>query len=222
MTLEEIANQRNLPQPREELSTEKLLTLITKLNEENASLTKRIERAEHAEREIANAEHCKNEMWKSYQRMLSEVVEVKRKNDDLLADAVTMRGKLREALEKKEVIYKDKIVYQDRIVEKEKIVYRDKIVYQDRIVEKDKLIYKDRIVPAPKCEMCSKSAYRKMLAELKEQREEYQQAEFLAECCKIFIFFVFILAVFGTICTILMFVVYFIIITVQMYLENNK
>ncbi|MBO5560557.1 MAG: hypothetical protein J6A07_02760 [Firmicutes bacterium] len=150
------------------------------------------------------------------------MTKLKIQKDDLLADTVTMRVKLREALEKKEIVYKDKIVYQDRIVEKEKIVYRDKIVYKDRIVEKDRLIYKDRIVPAPKCEMCSKSAYRKMLAELKEQREEYQQAEFLAECCKIFIFFVFILAVFGTICTILMFVVYFIIIAVQMYLENNK
>ena len=222
MTLEEIANQRNLPQPREELSTEKLLMLITKLNEENASLTKRIERAEHAEREIANAEHCKNEMWKSYQRMLSEMTKLKIQKDDLLADAVTMRGKLREALEKKEIVYKDKIVYQDRIVEKEKIVYRDKIVYQDRIVEKDKLIYKDRTVPAPKCEMCSKSAYRKMLAELKEQREEYQQAEFLAECCKIFIFFVFIRTIFGIVCMALLFVVYFIIIITQMYLENNK
>ena len=147
---------------------------------------------------------------------------MKRKNDDLLVDAVTMRVKPREALEKKEVIYKDKIVYQDRIVEKEKIVYRDKIVYKDRIVEKDKLIYKDRKVPAPKCEMCSKTAYRKMLAELKEQQEEYEHAVSLAECCKIFIFFVFILAVFGTICTILMFVVCFIIIITQMYLENNK
>ena len=133
-----------------------------------------------------------------------------------------MRGKLREALEKKEVIYKDKIVYQDRIVEKEKIVYRDKIMYKDRIVEIDKLIYKDRIVPAPKCEMCSKSAYRKMLAELKEQREEYQQAEFLAECCKIFIFFVFIRTIFGIVCMAVLFVVYFIIIITQMYLENNK
>ena len=222
MTLEEIANQRNLPQPKEELSTEKLLTLITKLNEENASLTKRIERAEHAEREIANAEHCKNEMWKSYQRMLSEMTKLKIQKDDLLADVVTMRGKLREALEKKEIVYKDKIVYQDRIVEKEKIVYRDKIVYKDRIVEKDKLIYKDRIVPAPKCEMCSQSAYRKMYKEVAAQKEEYEQVEFLAECCKIFIFFVFILAVFGTICTILIFAVYFIIIAVQMYLENNK
>lgn len=221
MTLDEIANQRNLPQPKEELNTERLLQTITKLNAENASLTKRIERAEHAEREIANAEHCKNEMWKSYQMMLDEVVKVKLKNDDLLADAVAMRGKLREALEKKEIVYKDKIVYKDRIVEKEKIVYRDNIVYQDRIVEKDRPIYKDRIVPAPKCEMCSKSAYRKMLAELKEQREEYQHAEFLGECCKIFIFFVFILAVFGTVCTILMFAVYFIIIITQMYLTNK-
>ena len=98
MTLEEIANQRNLPQPREELSTEKLLQTITKLNEENANLTKRISSAEHAEREIANAEHCKNAMWKSYQRMLSEVTKLKIQKDDLLADAVTMRGKLREAL----------------------------------------------------------------------------------------------------------------------------
>ena len=222
MTLEEIANQRNLPQPKEELSTEKLLQLITKLNEENASYAKRIARAEHAEREIANAEHCKEEMWKSYQRMLKEVTKLKIQKDDLLADAVTMRGKLSEALAKREVIYKEKIVYQDRVVEKEKIVYRDKIVYQDRIVKKDKIIYQDRYVPAPKCEMCSKTAYHKMLAEVITMKEDYQKAEYISDCCKIFIFFIFVNAVFGLICTILMFAVYYIIIITQMYLENNK
>ncbi len=204
MTLEEIANQRNLPQPKEELSTEKLLMLITKLNAENANLTKRIERAEHAEREIANAEHCKNEMWKSYQRMLSEVVEVKRKNDDLLADAVATRGKLREALTKKEIVYKDKIVYKDRIVEKEKIVY------------------KDRNVPAPKCEMCSKSAYHAMLAELITMKNDYKKSEFISDCCKIFVFFIFIYAVFGLLCMSLIFVVYFIIIIMQIYRTNKS
>lgn len=204
MTLEEIANQRNLPQPKEELSTEKLLTLITKLNEENASLTKRISRAEHAEREIANAEHCKNEMWKSYQRMLSEVVEVKRKNDNLLADAVATRGKLREALAKKE------------------IVYRDKIVYQDRIVEKDKIVYKDRPVPATKCEVCSQIAYKKMYKETALQKEEYERSIFLADRCRTFIIFVFIYAVCGLICAVLLLAVYFIIIITQMYLENKS
>ncbi len=204
MTLEEIANQRSLPQPKEELSTEKLLTLITKLNEENASLTKRIERAEHAEREIANAEHCKNEMWKSYQRMLSEVVEVKRKNDDLLANAVAMRGKLREALEKKE------------------IVYRDKIVYKDRIVEKEKIVYKDRAVPSPKCEMCSQTAYKKMYKEVAAQKDEYEQAVFLAERCRIFIFFVFVYAVFGLLCTALLLAGYFITVIIEMYLGNKS
>ena len=203
MTLEEIANQRNLPQPKEKLSTEKLLTLITKLNEENANLTKRIERAEHAEREIANAEHCKNEMWKNYQRMLSEVVEVKRKNDDLLADAVATRGKLREALEKKE------------------IVYRDKIVYKDRIVEKDKIVYKDRPVPATKCEMCSKTAYHEMMTELVSMKKEYEQAKLLAGRCGIFIFFVFIHAVFGLACLALLMIVYFIIIITQIYHKNK-
>ena len=204
MTLEEIANQRNLPQPKEELSTEKLLTLITKLNEENASLTKRISRAEHAEQEIANAEHCKNEMRNSYQRMLSEVVEVKRKNDDLLADAVATRGKLREALEKKE------------------IVYRDKIVYRDRIVEKDKIVYKDRPVPALKCEVCFQTEYKKMYKEAAAQKEEYERSVFLADCCRIFIFFVFIYAVCGLICTVLLFAVYFIIIIIEMYLGNKS
>ena len=222
MTLDEIANQRNLPQPKEELNTERLLQTITKLNAENASLTKRIERAEHAEREIANAEHCKNEMWKSYQMMLDEVVKVKLKNDDLLADAVAMRGKLREALEKKEIVYKDKIVYKDRIVEKEKIVYRDNIVYQDRIVEKDRPIYKDRIVPAPKCEMCSKSAYHKMLAELITMKQDYQKAEYISDCCKIFVFFIFIYSVFGLLCMSLMFAVYFIIIIMQIYHTNKS
>ncbi len=201
MTLEEIANQRSLPQPKEELSTEKLLTLITKLNEENASLTRRISRAEQ---EIANAEYCKNEMWKSYQRMLSEVVEVKRKYDDLLADAVTMRGKLREALEKKE------------------IVYRDKIVYKDRIVEKDKIVYKDRPVPAPKCEVCSQTAYKKMYKEAALQKEEYERSVFLAERCRIFIFFVFIYTVCGLICTALLLAGYFIIVIIEMYLGNKS
>ena len=198
MTLEEIANQRNLPQPKEELSTEKLLTLITKLNEENASLTKRISRAEHAEQEIANAEHCKNEMRKSYQRMLSEVVEGKRKNDDLLADAVTMRGKLREALNKKEIVYKDKIVYKDRIV------------------------YKDKPVPAPKCEICSKTAYKKMYKEAAAQKKEYERSIFLAERCRIFIFFVFIYTVCGLICAALLLAGYFIIIIIEMYLGNKS
>ena len=198
MTLEEIANQRNLPQPKEELSTEKLLTLITKLNEENANLTKRISRAEHAEQEIANAEHCKNEMWKSYQRMLSEVVEVKRKNDDLLADAVTMRGKLRDALEKKEIVYRDKIVYKDRIV------------------------YKDKPVPAPKCEVCFQTEYKKMYREATEKKEEYERSVFLAERCRIFIFFVFIYTVCGLICTALLLAVYFIIIIIEMYLGNKS
>ena len=192
MTLEEIANQRNLPQPKEELSTEKLLTLITKLNEENANLTKRIERAEHSEREITNAEHCKNEMWKSYQRMLSEVVKVKRKNDDLLADAVTMRVKLRKALEKKEIVYRDKIVY------------------------------KDRPVPAPKCEACFQAEYKKMYKDAAAQKEEYERSIFLAERCRIFIFFVFIYAVCGLLCTALLLAGYFIIVIIEMYLENNK
>ena len=204
MTLDEIANQRNLPQPKEELSTEKLLQTITKLNKENASLTKRIERAERAEREIANAEHCKNEMWKSYQRMMDEVVKVKTRNDDLLADAVAMRGKLREALAQKEIIYKDKIVYKDRIVEKEKIVY------------------KDRAVPSPKCEMCSQTAYKKMYKEAAAQKDEYERSVFLADCCRIFIFFVFIYAVCGLICTALLLTGYFIIIIIEMYLGNKS
>ena len=160
MTLDEITNQRNLPQSKEELSTEKLLTLITKLNEENASLTKRIERAERTEREIANAEHCKNEMWKSYQRMMDEVVKVKTRNDDLLADAAATRGKLREALNKKEIVYKDKIIY------------------RDRIVEKDKIVYKDRPVPASKCEVCFQAEYKKMYKEVAAQKEEYERSVF--------------------------------------------
>ena len=202
MTLDEIANQRSLPQPKEELNTEQLVKLITKLNKENANLSKRIARAEHAEREIANAEHCKNEMWKNYQRMLTEVTKVKLRNDELLADAVAMRGKLREALAKKE------------------IVYRDKIVYQDRIVEKDKIVYKDRPVPATKCEMCSKTAYHEMMTELVSMKKEYEQSKLLAYRCKIFIFFVVIYAVFGLACLILLMIVYFIII-IQMYCKNK-
>ncbi len=129
---------------------------------------------------------------------------MKRKNDDLLADAVTMRGKLREALEKKE------------------IVYRDKIVYKDKIVEKDKIVYKDRPVPAPKCEVCSQIAYKKMYKEAALQKEEYERSIFLADCCRIFIFFVFIYAVFGLLCTALLLAGYFIIVIIEMYLGNKS
>ncbi len=129
---------------------------------------------------------------------------MKRKNDDLLADAVTMRGKLREALEKKE------------------IVYRDKIVYKDKIVEKDKIVYKDRPVPAPKCEVCSQTAYKKMYKEAALQKEEYERSVFLAERCRIFIFFVFIYTVCGLICTALLLAGYFIIVIIEMYLGNKS
>lgn len=40
------------------------------------------------------------------------------------------------------VVYKDKIIYKDKPVEK--IVYKDKVVYKDKIVEK--IVYKDKPV----------------------------------------------------------------------------
>ena len=129
---------------------------------------------------------------------------MKRKNDDLLADAVTMRVKLRKALEKKE------------------IVYRDKIVYKDRIVEKDKIVYKDRPVPAPKCEACFQAEYKKMYKDAAAQKEEYERSIFLAERCRIFIFFVFIYAVCGLLCTALLLAGYFIIVIIEMYLGNKS